>query len=205
MARIKNDTMSGLVGPVVISSRYGKPYVKSRSVKVNDPKTPTQLEQRNKFKAATQFVSCNLHQLIRPYWNPEARLQQMSGQNLFCKLNIHAFDENGIPDIERLKPVTGNLGGFEQLEVAFLSEGTIEIRWINNARDKKTSENNQLKVFSIDQQYVTKEIPCTGIRKDEFCTLQADMTDLIYLFLFFWNEKLKITSAHEWVRVEGVE
>ncbi|MFC2107384.1 DUF6266 family protein [Bacteroidota bacterium] len=202
MARIKNDTLSGTLGNVTLSSRFGKPYIKSRPAKVYDPKTPTQLKQRGKFKAATEFVSQNLHQLIRPYWNPEARRQQMTGQNLFNKLNIHAFDENGNPDLEQLKPVIGNLGGFENLELSFLSDDTIEISWTNNSRDKKTNASNQLKVFGIDQLYITTEILCNARRKDECCTLQANLIGLTRLFLFFWNDKLEICSKHEWGRVE---
>jgi len=117
MARIRNDKLSGILANVIFSNRFGKPYIKSRPSKVKNPKTPAQQKQRSKFRDANAFVSRNLHQLIRPYWNPEARRQQMTGQNLFCKLNMHAFDENGNPDFDILKPVSGDLGGFELLKI----------------------------------------------------------------------------------------
>lgn len=71
MASIKDKLLSGLVGPVIISHRYGKTYIRSKPSKVKNPRTPGQINQRGKFKAATQFVSRNLDTLIRPYWNPE--------------------------------------------------------------------------------------------------------------------------------------
>jgi len=117
MARIQDNKLSGRLANVIFSNRFGKPYIKSRPLKVKNPKTPAQQKQRSKFRAANAFISRNLYQLIRPYWNPEARRQQMTGQNLFCKLNMHAFDENGNPDFDILKPVSGDLGGFENLKI----------------------------------------------------------------------------------------
>ena len=117
MARIRNDKLSGILANAIFSNRFGNPYIKRRPLKVKNPKTPAQQKQRSKFRAANAFISRNLHQLIRPYWNPEARRQQMTGQNLFCKLNMHAFDENGNPDFDILKPVSGDLGGFEDLKI----------------------------------------------------------------------------------------
>ncbi len=203
MARIQNDKLSGLIGNAIISSRYGKPYIRSRPLHVKNPKTPAQQNQRSKFKAATEFVSRNLNSLIRPYWNPEARRQRMTGQNLFFKLNIHAFDENGLADLSFLKPVTGNLGGFENLEVICLADDTIELRWTNNSRDSKTNENNHLIVFGCDAQNYVHNLKCNSKRKDEYCCIQ---TDYPILFLFFWNENLEIASEYEWVkRVDGYE
>lgn len=202
MAGDKNNFISGSVGDFVFSHRYGKPYIKSKPGEVKNPKTPIQQKQRGKFKAANAFVSLNLHNLIRPYWNPQARLQQMTGQNLFCKLNVHAFDENGQPDLTLLKPVVGDLGGFEGLEVKFLPEGIIEIRWANNTRDRKTNENNHLIIFGLDAQNYAHDLKCNSKRKDEFCTIK---TDYPVLFLFFWNENLQIASEHAWVRVENIE
>jgi len=202
MARIRNDKLSGRLANAIFSSRYGKPYIKSRPSKVKNPKTPAQQKQRSKFRDANAFVSRNLHQLIRPYWNPEARCQQLSGQNLFCKINIHAFDENGNPDFDILKPVSGDLGGFENLNVDFLDNNIIEIRWTNNARDRKTNENNCLKIFGLDAQNYAHDLNCNSKRKDEFCKIQSEMN---VFFLFFWNENLKIASEHRWVREKNSE
>ena len=203
MAIVKNGDLSGTIGNAIHYTHYDKKCVRSSPLKVKNPKTPEQQKQRSKLKSATAFVSRNLNTLIRPYWNPEGRRQHMSGQNLFCKLNVHAFDENGEPVFSLLKPITGNLGGFEGLEVKFLSEeGIIEISWINNARDHKTSGNNALKIFGFGPDDRVREIPCDSKRKDEFCSTQ---TDYPMLFLFFWNENLEIASEHEWVKRENGE
>lgn len=202
MARIQNDKLSGVLGNVVFSNRFGNSYIKSHASKVKNPKTAAQQKQRSKFRSANAFISRNLRVLIRPYWNPEARRQQMTGQNLFYKLNMHAFDENGNPDFYTLKPVTGDLGGFENLNVNFLDDNIIEIHWINNARDRKTNENNWLKIFELNDQNYVHELNSESKRKDEFCKIQSKMN---VFFLFFWNNELKVASEHRWVRKENSE
>ena len=199
MASIKDKLITGLVGPVIISHRYGKTYIRSKPSKVKNPRTPGQLNQRGKFKAATQFVSRNLDELIRPYWNPEARRNSMSGQNLFCKLNTHAFDSEGFPDITRLKLTTGNLGEVNNLRLDMAGDTIIRFIWDNNSRDKKTSEENQFKLFGMNLDLVVKELPCDAIRKHESFVLDLKKYTFSYLFCFFWNPQLQLASNSEWI------
>ncbi|MCZ4694027.1 hypothetical protein DWB61_03010 [Ancylomarina euxinus] len=199
MASIKDKLLTGLVGPVIISHRYGKTYIRSKPSRVKNPRTPGQVNQRVKFKAATQFVSRNLDELIRPYWNPEARRNAMSGQNLFCKLNTHAFDSNGLPDITRLKLTTGNLGEINNLKLEIAGSTIIRFIWDNNSRDKKTSEENQFKLFGMNLDLVVKELPCDAIRENETFVLDFKKYTFSYLFCFFWNPQLQLASKSEWI------
>ncbi|MDE5423385.1 DUF6266 family protein [Ancylomarina sp. DW003] len=199
MASIKDKLLSGLVGPVIISHRYGKTYIRSKPSKVKNPRTPGQINQRGKFKAATQFVSRNLDTLIRPYWNPEGRRNSMSGQNLFCKLNTHAFNSDGDPDITKLKFTTGNLGEINNLRLEMVDETIIRFIWDNNSRDKKTSETNQFKMFGMNLDLVVHELPCDVTRKHEFFLLDLKQYTFSYLFCFFWNPSLQLASKSEWI------
>ncbi|MRT93444.1 DUF6266 family protein [Ancylomarina sp. 16SWW S1-10-2] len=199
MASIKDKLISGLVGPVIISHRYGKSYIRSKPIKVKNPRTPGQVIQRSKFKSASQFVSRNLDELIRPYWNPEGRRNAMSGQNLFCKLNTHAFNSNGFPDITRLKLTTGDLGEVNGLRVEKAGDNIIRFKWNNNSRDKKTSEENQFKLFGMNLDLKVKEFPCDALRKHEAYTLDLRENTFVYLFCFFWNPQLQLASNNEWI------
>jgi len=199
MASIKDKLISGLVGPVIISHRYGKTYIRSKPTKVKNPRTPGQVVQRGKFKAASQFVSRNLDELIRPYWNPEGRRNAMSGQNLFCKLNTHAFNSDGFPDITRLKLTTGDLGEINDLKVEKAGDSIIRFIWNNNSRDKKTSEENQFKLLGMNLDLIVKELPCDAIREHEEFTLDLKEHTFVYLFCFFWNPQLQLASNNEWI------
>ncbi|MGZ2368747.1 DUF6266 family protein [Ancylomarina sp. YFZ004] len=199
MASIKDKLLTGLVGPVIISHRYGKTYIRSKPSKVKNPRTPAQMNQRGKFKAASRFVSLNLDDLIRPYWNPEGRRNSMSGQNLFCKLNTHAFDSEGYLDITRLKLTTGNLGEIINLRLEMAGDTSIHFIWSNNSRDKKTSEENQFKLFGMNLDLAVKELPCHAIRKHESFVMDLNKYTFSYLFCFFWNPQLQLASSSKWI------
>jgi len=199
MASIKDKLLTGLVGPVIFSHRYGKTYLRSKPSRVKNPRTPGQLNQRGKFKAASHFVSRNLDELIRPYWNPEARPNAMSGQNLFCKLNTHAFDAEGQPDMARLKLTAGNLGELDDLKLEMAGEDSIRFIWNNNSRDRKTSGQNQFKLFGMYGDLSVEELPCDAIRKHESFVFNLSQYDFSYLFCFFWNPQLELASNSEWI------
>ena len=59
MAQLKNGLIGGVtgkIGNVIISSRYGKEYVKSAPDKVKNPKTKEQVKQRSKFSVTMAFL-----------------------------------------------------------------------------------------------------------------------------------------------------
>jgi len=199
MASIKDKLLTGLLGPVIISHRYGKTYLRSKPSRVKNPRTPGQVNQRGKFKAASHFVSRNLDELIRPYWNPEARRNAMSGQNLFCKLNTHAFDAEGQPDMVRLKLTAGNLGEFDNLRLEMAGDECVRFIWNNNSRDRKTSGQNQFKLFGMHGDLSVEELSCDAIRKDESFVFNLSKYDFSYLFCFFWNPLLELASNSEWI------
>ncbi|BAX82645.1 DUF6266 family protein [Labilibaculum antarcticum] len=199
MANIKDKLLTGLVGQVIISHRYGKTYLRSKPTHVKNPRTPGQVNQRGKFKAASNFVSLNLVELIRPFWNPEARRNAMSGQNLFCKLNTHAFTIDGVPDMAKLKLTSGDLGGIEEFKAVIIEKNSICFNWHNNSRDKKTSDSNEFKLFGMNANLKVEEISTDAIRKSETFLFDLNENVYSYLFCFFWNPKLELASESEWV------
>lgn len=197
MANVKDKLLTGLVGQVIISHRYGKSYLRSKPTKVKNPRTPGQVNQRGKFKAASNFVSLNLVELIRPYWNPEARRNAMSGQNLFCKLNTHAFSVEGEPDMTKLKLTCGDLGGIEEFKANKTDSNEVLFNWHNNSRDKKTSDLNEFKLFGMNADLKVEEISTDLIRKSGSFLFDLKGSNFSYLFCFFWNPKLELASESE--------
>ena len=63
MARQKENSRyyCGKVGAVVECEWKGIRYIRSLPAYINDPKTPAQLTQRNKFKSAHRFVKAMLY------------------------------------------------------------------------------------------------------------------------------------------------
>lgn len=194
MTKLSKSLLRDMMDEVIISHRNGKPYLKRRPKKVNNPKTEQQTSQRGKFKAASTFVSRNLNELIRPYWNPEAKRQGMTGQNLFCKTNTQAFDADGNADFDKLKLVVGDLEGVKDLKIVKQNKNLFHFTWKSMAKGNKAKEACLLKIFGLDELLHAEEIPCTATRKDESCTCTIPSDNYQHLCLFFWNEELALAS-----------
>ena len=201
MVKISEDILREMLNEVIISRRNGKLYLKRKPKKVRNPRTEGQKNQRGKFRAASIFVSKNLHQLIRPYWNPEAKRQGMTGQNLFCKINTHAFDGEGKVNVMALQATVGNLGGIEVQDVDFEEIDHMTINWKDNSRDKKTSKENSLKVLGLQSNLIVEELDCVAKRVSKTCTIEIEKDRYTHLYLFFWNEAMEIASEGEWIEI----
>lgn len=188
-----------MMDEVIISHRNGKPYIKRRPKMVSNPKTAQQTNQRGKFKAASTFVSRNLNELIRPYWNPEAKRHGMTGQNLFCKTNTQAFDAEGNPDFDKLQLVVGDLLGLENLQFEQKENNCFSLSWKNNANGNKANEESHLKIFGLDELLHVDEIPCTATRNQESFSGTIEQNKYTGLYLFFWNQEL--AQASEAIKV----
>ncbi|MDQ2178557.1 DUF6266 family protein [Marinifilum sp. D714] len=196
MTKLNKILLREMMDEHIISHRNGKPYLKRRPKKVHNPQTEQQTNQRGKFRAASAFVSRNLDELIRPYWNPEAKRRGMTGQNLFCKINTQAFDAEGKPDFEKLQLAVGDLKGIESLHIE-QEESNIKLSWKNNAKGEAGLEQNQLKIFGIDDNLHVEEIQCSATRQDEFFSGHFQYQKYIGLFLFFWNSELSRSTVSE--------
>ncbi|WP_421918635.1 DUF6266 family protein [Marinifilum sp.] len=199
MTKLNKSLLREMMDEVIISHRNGKPYLKRRPKKVKNPKTEQQINQRGKFRAASAFVSRNLDVLIRPYWNPEAKRRGMTGQNLFCKINTQAFDADGNPDFEKLQLAVGDLKGIECLRTEVKVENSIYLKWKNNSGNDKTIEENEIKLFGVDEALQVEAIECNVTRKQESCLFSLNLEKYSALFLFFWDRELHMTSMPEWI------
>ena len=201
MVKLSEDILREMLNEVIISRRNGKLYLKRKPKKVRNPRTEGQKNQRGKFRAASIFVSKNLHQLIRPYWNPEAKRQGMTGQNLFCKINTHAFDGEGKVNVLALQATVGNLGGIDIESVDFKQVNRLTVNWKDNSRDKKTSKENLLKVLGLQSNLIVEELECKSKRSSKVFTVEIEKDRYTHLYLFFWNDALEIASKGEWIEI----
>jgi len=173
-----------MMDEMIISHRNGKPYLKRRPKKVKNPKTEQQTNQRGKFKAANAFVSRNLNELIRPYWNPEAKRQGMTGQNLFCKTNTQAFDAEGNADFEKLQLAVGDLKGIQNLNLEKKEENCYGFSWTNNSKNDELNEESQLKIFGIDKLMQVEEFACDATRKKSLFLVRLLLRCTLTFFCF---------------------
>lgn len=98
MAIIKQGILGGFrktIGSVVGSSWKGKATMRSLPLSVANPRTAAQVENRNRFKACAEFASLILASTIKPLMDRFAG--QMSGYNLFTKLNKDVFANPASP------------------------------------------------------------------------------------------------------------
>jgi hypothetical protein len=202
MAKLNSSLLREMLNEVIISHRNGKPYLKRKPKKVNNPKTEQQCMQRGKFRAANAFVSRNLDELIRPYWNPEAKRRGMTGQNLFCKINTQAFDADGNPDFEKLQATVGDLAGAENLHMEMLDEKTLRLTWKDTAGKPKSNKQNQLKVFGMDESLKVQEFSCNVIREKESLVLMFNLKQYKHLFLFFWSPEFALASSAKMIEIK---
>ncbi|MCY1634999.1 DUF6266 family protein [Marinifilum sp. D737] len=196
MTKLNKSLLREIMDEHIISHRNGKPYLKRRPKKVHNPQTEQQCNQRGKFRAASAFVSRNLDELIRPYWNPEAKRRGMTGQNLFCKINTQAFDAEGNPDFDKLQLAVGDLKCIEGLHME-QEASKIKLSWINNAKGEAGLEQNQLKVFGIDEALHVEEIPCLASRQDQSFSGYLECKKYLGIFLFFWSSEESMMSVAE--------
>lgn len=103
MGIIKQGILGGFknkVGSVVGTSWKGIAVMKSLPLSVANPRTASQVSNRNRFKACSEFASQILSPLIKPLMDRFAG--QMSGYNFFCKLNKDCFENASIPDWDNM-------------------------------------------------------------------------------------------------------
>lgn len=92
MGKIKQGILGGFhnkVGTVIGSSWKGIAVMRSMPLSVANPKTAAQVSVRGKFSQVVNIAQRELAEVIQPNFNRQAK--QMSGYNLFCKLNLDIY------------------------------------------------------------------------------------------------------------------
>lgn len=103
MARLDQGLLggySGKLGTTVGATWKGINVVRTYQKNVANPNTQAQVEQRQLFRDVTQFASFFLGNLVKPFWDRQAK--QMSGFNAFVSTNVKSMKEIGVFDPESL-------------------------------------------------------------------------------------------------------
>jgi len=153
MGIIKRGILGGFskkVGNVVGSSWKGIAVIKSQPLSVANPRTTGQVTQRNAFKVCSQFASVILASMIIPLMNRFA--VQMSGYNMFVRLNVGNFDENGIVTPDEITFGTGKLGD-TQVSGSNWTSGSpqIDLSWTTTLDNSFKQATDNLYVMVVSQ------------------------------------------------------
>lgn len=144
MGVIKQGILGGFsnkVGAVVGSSWKGIAVMKSKPISVANPRTTGQVNQRNKMKGLTQFLSPILADWIKPLVDRFAVRQ--SGFNLLTSLNIPFTNNDGTPNFNSLilskgklsTPIIGSIS-------AVSSTNYITVAWSTDLNNQFDSESD---------------------------------------------------------------
>lgn len=96
MARLDQGLLggySGKLGTTVGATWKGINVVRTYQPNVANPNTQKQNAQRELFRDVTQFASFFLGDLVKPFWDREAK--QMSGFNAFVSANVKRMKPSG--------------------------------------------------------------------------------------------------------------
>lgn len=192
MGVIKQGILGGFsnkVGAVVGSSWKGIAVMKSKPISVANPRTTGQVNQRNKMKGLTQFLSPILADWIKPLVDRFA--VRKSGFNVLTSLNIPFTSDLGIPNYNALILSQGKLTT-PLITTISASEATqiIEVDFspvLSNQYDANTDL-----VFSAVFNFTRNEwvgVDSTGVRADGTVSFNATKfiaaADVLYVYNAF--------------------
>lgn len=147
MAIIKQGILGGFkkkIGSVVGSSWKGLATMRSLPLSVANPRTAAQVSNRDRFKACAEFASLILASVIKPLMDRFAG--QMSGYNLFTKLNKEVFANPASPVWADLLISKGKMIAPTSSLVAFGAEN-IEVTIVEEAGDRYALPTDKLYVL----------------------------------------------------------
>lgn len=111
MARINRGILGGFKGKVanvVGSSWKGIETMRARPISVLNPRTTSQVNNRNRFSSVSLLAASMLSSIVKPLNDRFA--QKQSGYNLFCSRNKDVFNAAGAFVGANLVLCTGKLG-----------------------------------------------------------------------------------------------
>lgn len=151
MAKIKQGILggfSGKVANVVGTSWKGRAVMKSQPLSVANPRTESQVSQRNKFSKVAELASQILTQFIQPVENPISG--NISGYNLFCKDNKAAFDAAGDLVAAYLCAGGGKIINLEGTPaIASDGKGGLRLSWTNGSGASALRLTDKVYAFAL--------------------------------------------------------
>jgi hypothetical protein len=137
MGKIKQGILggfSGKVAGVVGSSWKGINVMRAMPISVANPRTASQIEQRNKFSSSIYFAKKILSTGIKPLWDRWA--VRMSGYNAFIAKNIEFFGPDYLLQPENLVFSEGKMAATPIDSISYGSaENKLTLNWSPDSTD----------------------------------------------------------------------
>lgn len=155
--------ISGKIGNIVGSSWKGIAVIKTKPLSVANPRTASQVAQRNSMTGIVKLSVSVLSTIIKPLWDRAA--QYMSGYNAFVKENIGNVDEDGIVDCDNVIFSKGKMQPTPMVSLtADISDGEVNASWEND-----TGEGYKL---STDEAFAV----CMNMQRQTVTVTSAEFT-----------------------------
>lgn len=197
-------TASGKMGDVIFSTWKGKQYVRAKSMKVFNPRTPRQLEQREKFGAIQKFLK-PLTPILRIGF--KSQTAKMSAFNAAMSYNFKNALTGTFPDfaidysmaLVSRGPLTGALNP----KVSQTTAGEIEFAWEDNSNDNHSMPNDRvmLVVYShLSQQ--AEFLIGSHMRRDGYQVIvlpESFSGNEVQCYLAFQNINQRLVSNSQFV------
>jgi hypothetical protein len=192
MGIIKQGILGGFsnkVGAVVGSSWKGIAVMKSKPISVANPRTTGQVNQRNKMKGLTQFLSPILADWIKPLVDRFA--VKKSGFNVLTSLNIPFTSDSGVPNFNSLilsqgklaTPLINSIGASENSQSVIIGFSSV----LNNQYDANTDQ-----LFTAIYNFTRSEwvgVNSAGVRSAGSVLIQVnkfiDASDVLFVYNAF--------------------
>lgn len=137
MGKIKQGILggfSGKVAGVVGSSWKGINVMRAMPISVANPRTASQIEQRNKFSSSIYFAKKILSTAVKPLWDRWA--VRMSGYNAFIAKNIEFFGPDYLLQPANLVFSEGKMAATPIDSISYDSvDNTLTLNWNPDTAD----------------------------------------------------------------------
>jgi len=153
---------------------------------------PKQLAQRERFKAICFLIRRLRTPIIKPIWSKVA--VEMTGANLFMKMNMQAINPDASVDLSKLLLSTGSL--YEPLSINMTkdesADGSYVFKWEDDSEEYSFDDEEQfnLVIFNEDGNSFRPDLHLRcATRKDlsfQF-TPEGNPGDKLHVFAFFRN------------------
>lgn len=181
----------GRIGNMILYVSRGKCYARKAPEKVHNPRTPSQMAQRNKITATQIFYRTVKETLLADIWRLAAKDMTMSGVNLFVKRNFPAFDGKGeIADYAKIHFSAGTLPTGDRFLVEKSGTEGLVVSWENRTslNHKRWKDGLMCVVVYTDESFDMMLPEQTGaVRSD--CRVQIGLPQghppLLALYAFF--------------------
>jgi len=191
--------ISGKVGDVVYSSWKGIPYVRKRPLRISNPRTAGQLEQRAKFAAIIKFLK-PLTPFIRVGF--KSKNAKMSAHNSALSYNLANAIMGAYPDyaIDYSKVLIsrGNIRAALSPSIRLISNCEIEFSWVYNPRDYNAYSDDKavLVVYNYTKhEVITAMDGNSRINGSQAITLPPSFAgDSVHCYIAFQNYNQKVIS-----------